>query len=777
MKKHTKILSLFLALIMIVSCIPITVFAERITGEIPKLDATITVLDPNIFCYEEYAKETFNQIRITDVDLFYVCEDYTGKCAIPSEIDGCPVTSIEYEALANWDLSEVDLIIPQSVTWIDGDSFVGTNAKSVTVLNPECKIDSSSVFSSCTTIIGYPDSEVHKYAKNFELNFKCIEHIWNTSYTVDKAATCTEDGLKSIHCTACDEVKENTVVTATGHSWYNDENNIRICKICECSEDNCDSTNLSYNRDELFEHISTKSNDGTNSVSFGNLSSNGYNYCFVVSDNSFFAQYKIKDSNWTKVISIAYDYNTDIVTSSFAQSGTGGYYAADAVFNADGYVNADSIVYKDATGSNYGGMCITYAENFAATAIPKINQKMLSEFGISLCKIGFTSYSHTHTGGEATCCSYAICEMCGKVYGSLENHITEIKNKIYATCYEPGYTGDLVCTICNEVIEYGSSIPIIEREPASGKFDLLKQYVLNNGKSDAADNKYIYYSDIIYDTEDKPINVYAKITYIDEFAIFRLLYTSGEGKEQTSITMDIEENGSDVVIVEYSFEDIGLYANASVSVNNYSKSSNVFFEKNQESTLSNEQIQNLCNSELRVAMDTWNLLLLEHLQFDMNMSDLGFVVYETHSNDHEYNSKITSPTCTQQGYTTYTCSCGDSYIDNYVDATGHTPGSWEVVVEAQVGADGLEQQKCTVCGEVLDERVIPALPDVSYMLGDANGDGKITAADARIALRISAKVDSLEKYNLTAEVLDVTGDGKLTAADARKILRIAAKIE
>ena len=68
-------------------------------------------------------------------------------------------------------------------------------------------------------------------------------------------------------------------------------------------------------------------------------------------------------------------------------------------------------------------------------------------------------------------------------------------------------------------------------------------------------------------------------------------------------------------------------------------------------------------------------------------------------------------------------------------------------------------------------------PKNQHISGDANGDGKITAADARIALRISAKVDSLEKYNLTAEVLDVTGDGKITAADARKILRIAAKIE
>lgn len=41
--------------------------------------------------------------------------------------------------------------------------------------------------------------------------------------------------------------------------------------------------------------------------------------------------------------------------------------------------------------------------------------------------------------------------------------------------------------------------------------------------------------------------------------------------------------------------------------------------------------------------------------------------------DHTYVSAITVPTCTEQGYTTYTCDCGDSYVDDYVDATGeHT---------------------------------------------------------------------------------------------------------
>ena len=55
---------------------------------------------------------------------------------------------------------------------------------------------------------------------------------------------------------------------------------------------------------------------------------------------------------------------------------------------------------------------------------------------------------------------------------------------------------------------------------------------------------------------------------------------------------------------------------------------------------------------------------------------------------HDYEDAVTAPTCTERGYTTHTCSrCGDSYVDNYVDASGHTFGS-----------DG-KAEKCTVCGE------------------------------------------------------------------------------
>ncbi len=58
---------------------------------------------------------------------------------------------------------------------------------------------------------------------------------------------------------------------------------------------------------------------------------------------------------------------------------------------------------------------------------------------------------------------------------------------------------------------------------------------------------------------------------------------------------------------------------------------------------------------------------------------------------------------------------------------------------------------------------------------DVDGNGKTTAADARLALRGSAKLEKVE--GVYASASDMNNDGKITAADARKILRISAGLE
>jgi hypothetical protein len=55
------------------------------------------------------------------------------------------------------------------------------------------------------------------------------------------------------------------------------------------------------------------------------------------------------------------------------------------------------------------------------------------------------------------------------------------------------------------------------------------------------------------------------------------------------------------------------------------------------------------------------------------------------------------------------------------------------------------------------------------LLGDSDGDGKVTSSDARNVLRCSVKLESLDNYDALACDFDL--DGSVTSADARLILR------
>lgn len=81
----------------------------------------------------------------------------------------------------------------------------------------------------------------------------------------------------------------------------------------------------------------------------------------------------------------------------------------------------------------------------------------------------------------------------------------------------------------------------------------------------------------------------------------------------------------------------------------------------------------------------------------------------TPSHTHSYTSTVTAPTCTSQGYTTHTCSCGDSYTDSYVPALGHSDGAWVTTVEPTCLGEGTEKIYCTRCNAELNSRQIAPL--------------------------------------------------------------------
>ena len=82
-------------------------------------------------------------------------------------------------------------------------------------------------------------------------------------------------------------------------------------------------------------------------------------------------------------------------------------------------------------------------------------------------------------------------------------------------------------------------------------------------------------------------------------------------------------------------------------------------------------------------------------------------VFHTHS----YKDVVTAPTCTEKGYTTHTCACGNSYVDTYVDALGHAWDNGKVTKEPTETETGVKTFTCTRCGETRTE-TMPVIPHV-----------------------------------------------------------------
>ena len=64
----------------------------------------------------------------------------------------------------------------------------------------------------------------------------------------------------------------------------------------------------------------------------------------------------------------------------------------------------------------------------------------------------------------------------------------------------------------------------------------------------------------------------------------------------------------------------------------------------------------------------WNAIKIEPYNEPLTGATIQ---YGGTAHTHSYTAAVTAPTCTEQGYTTYTCSCGDSYKSDYKDALGH----------------------------------------------------------------------------------------------------------
>ena len=83
------------------------------------------------------------------------------------------------------------------------------------------------------------------------------------------------------------------------------------------------------------------------------------------------------------------------------------------------------------------------------------------------------------------------------------------------------------------------------------------------------------------------------------------------------------------------------------------------------------------------------------------IQELGSII---EARGHEYWRIDTAPTCMEEGFSTYTCHCGESYTDEYVPALGHSLSDWILTGSGQI------YRTCFACGY---DEIMDALPTVT----------------------------------------------------------------
>ena len=147
---------------------------------------------------------------------------------------------------------------------------------------------------------------------------------------------------------------------------------------------------------------------------------------------------------------------------------------------------------------------------------------------------------------------------------------------------------------------------------------------------------------------------------------------------------------------------------------------------------------------------------------------------------HSYKAVVTAPTCTAQGYTTYTCTvCGDCYASDHTDPIEHNYKS--VTTDPTCAEDGQIVYTCTECGDSYDEP-IPATGEHVYdsdtdadcnlcgekrevtLPGDMDGNGKVNNRDLGLLQQyLNGNDMSGKTFDLTA--IDLDGNGKINNRD------------
>ncbi len=99
---------------------------------------------------------------------------------------------------------------------------------------------------------------------------------------------------------------------------------------------------------------------------------------------------------------------------------------------------------------------------------------------------------------------------------------------------------------------------------------------------------------------------------------------------------------------------------------------------------------------------------------------------EKHKHNYIYSNAY-MPTCDEPGYNDLTCQCGYGTTEITSAPLGHTPSTLIIDVPASPYFDGKGHIECTVCDDIIEEKVLPqTTPDAPRMISLTNETNGVT---------------------------------------------------
>ncbi len=152
------------------------------------------------------------------------------NCDAVKDSTNIPATGHAYEE-PRWNWSEDGKTATGTFICQNDNSHVETKTADVTSTVKEpatCIQEGTTTYTAKLTFEG----NVYTDTKDVT-DIGALGHNWEEEYTIDKEATCTEEGSKSIHCKNCDAIKDSMAIPATGHKYVHG-----VCTVCEWKDPN-----------------------------------------------------------------------------------------------------------------------------------------------------------------------------------------------------------------------------------------------------------------------------------------------------------------------------------------------------------------------------------------------------------------------------------------------------------------------------------------------------------------------------------------------------------